>query len=187
MKTMILGTAAALLIGSTAFAPVQAIARDRVVVVREAPPAPRNEMVPHARRGYEWVPGYWNWTGHRYAWTRGHWERVRHGYVYHRPEWQQRDNGWYMDRGGWRRGERADGMSDRDRDGVPNRFDHGRIIQTANKHRLSARGGPLPIAHSTLPFSRTTFETALLAVSCNPSRRMCSLSQSDRVAPGPSL
>lgn len=122
MKTTILGTAAALLIGSAALAPTQVFARD-VVVVRTAPPAPRNEAVPHARRGFEWVPGYWNWNGHRYIWMRGHWERVRHGYVYHRPEWRQDGDRWQMERGGWRRGERADGMSDRDRDGVPNRYD----------------------------------------------------------------
>ena len=85
MKTMILGTAAALLIGSAALAPVQAIARD-VVVVRTAPPGPRHESVPHARRGYEWLPGYWNWNGHRYIWMRGHWERARHNMTPHRTK-----------------------------------------------------------------------------------------------------
>lgn len=88
-----------------------------------APPAPRHESVPQARRGYEWVAGYWNWNGRRHVWTRGLWERVRKGYAYHRPEWQQGNNGWTLNRGGWQRGERADGRSDRDRDGVPNRAD----------------------------------------------------------------
>jgi hypothetical protein len=123
MKTTIIGTAVALLISTAAFAPTQAFARDSVVVVRTAPPPPRNETVPHARRGYEWVPGYWNYTGHRYAWTRGHWERARNGYVYHRPEWTQDNGSWRMNRGGWQHGERADGRSDRDHDGVPNRDD----------------------------------------------------------------
>jgi hypothetical protein len=124
MKTKtILAAVAALLIGSAAFAPVQAFARDSVVVVRTAPPAPRHESVPQARRGYEWVPGYWNWNGRRHVWTRGHWERARRGYVYHQPEWRQDGNSWRMNRGGWQRGERADGRSDRDRDGVPNRYD----------------------------------------------------------------
>lgn len=123
MKTTVLGTAVALLISTAAFAPVQAFARDSVVIVRNAPPPPRHESVPHARRGYEWAPGYWNWNGHRHVWVRGHWERARHGYVYHRPEWQQGDDGWRMNRGGWQRGERADGRSDRDHDGVPNRYD----------------------------------------------------------------
>ncbi len=124
MKATILGTAAALLIGSAAFAPAQAAQRDSVIVVRTAPPPPRNEAVPHARRGYEWVAGYWNWTGRRHVWTAGHWERVRKGYVYQQPRWEQRDDGgWRMQRGGWQRGERADGRSDRDGDGVPNRYD----------------------------------------------------------------
>lgn len=124
MKTKtILATAAAVLIGAAAFAPVQAIARDKIVVVRTAPPPARHESVPHARRGYEWIPGYWNWTGRRHVWTRGHWERARRGYVYHRPEWVQDGERWHMNRGGWQRGERADGRSDRDHDGVPNRDD----------------------------------------------------------------
>jgi hypothetical protein len=124
MKTKtILAAATAMLIGAAAFAPVQAIARDNVVVVRTAPPPPRHESVPHARRGYEWVPGYWNWTGRRHVWTSGHWERARAGYVYHRPEWVQDGERWHMNRGGWQRGERADGCSDRDHDGVPNRDD----------------------------------------------------------------
>jgi hypothetical protein len=119
----ILATAAALLIGSAAFAPIQAIARDNIVVVRTAPPAPRHESVPQARRGYEWVPGNWNWSGRRYVWTRGHWEKARRGYVYHQPAWVQDGDRWHMNRGGWQRGERADGRSDRDHDGVPNRDD----------------------------------------------------------------
>ncbi len=122
MKT-ILATAAALLIGSAAFVPVQAVAQGNVVIVRTAPPPPRHESAPHARRGYVWVEGYWNWNGRRHVWTRGHWERARKGYAYHRPEWQQGDDGWRLNRGGWHRGERADGRSDRDRDGVPNRYD----------------------------------------------------------------
>jgi hypothetical protein len=114
----ILCAAAAALISTAAFVPAQAFAKgDSVIVVRTAPPAPRHEAVPHARRGYEWAPGYWNWNGHRYTWVKGHWERARKGYAFHRPEWRQGDNGWELDRGGWRRG-------DRDGDGVPNRFDN---------------------------------------------------------------
>lgn len=112
----ILFAAAAAVISSAAFVPVQSFAADRVVVIREAPPAPRQEVVPAARRGYEWAPGYWDYAGHRYVWVKGHWERSRAGYAYRRPEWRQGSNGWEMDRGGWRRG-------DRDGDGVPNRDD----------------------------------------------------------------
>ena len=114
MKRIFIATAAAL-ISTAAVLPAQAFARD-VVVVRTAPPPPRHEVVPVARHGYEWAPGYWNWNGHRYVWVRGHWERVRPGYVWHRPEWRQGDRGWEMVHGGWHRG-------DRDGDGVPNRAD----------------------------------------------------------------
>ena len=117
----ILVTLAAAVISTAAFAPVAQAQHNRteVIVVQKAPPPLRREAVPAARRGYEWIPGYWNWTGRRYVWTKGHYERVRRGYVYARPEWRQGDNGWTMERGGWRRG-------DRDQDGVPNRMDRDR-------------------------------------------------------------
>jgi hypothetical protein len=117
MKRFIIA-AAAVLIGSSVLAPIQAVARDHVLAVRVAPPEPRHEAVPPARRGYEWAPGFWNWNGHRYTWTRGHWERARTGYVFHPTTWEQGDGGWRQNRGGWVRGER-----DRDHDGVPNRVD----------------------------------------------------------------
>jgi len=114
----ILVTVAAALISTAAFAPVAQAQHNRteVIVVQKAPPALRREAVPAARRGYEWIPGYWNWTGRKYVWTRGHYEKVRRGYVYARPEWRQGDNGWTLQRGGWRAG-------DRDGDGVRNRDD----------------------------------------------------------------
>ncbi|MES2261173.1 MAG: YXWGXW repeat-containing protein [Pseudomonadota bacterium] len=90
-----------------------------VIVVRTAPPAPRSERVPEARRGYVWAPGYWNWSGNRYVWKRGSWVRERHGYVYHAPTWQERDGRWAMQRGSWERGPNGD----RDHDGVRNRDD----------------------------------------------------------------
>jgi hypothetical protein len=101
MKRILFATTAAL-ISTAAYLPLQASAAGAVIVVHDAPP-PRHEVVPHARRGYEWAPGYWNWNGHRYVWSAGHWERVRRGYAWHRPEWRQGDRGWELDRGGWRR------------------------------------------------------------------------------------
>ncbi len=107
----------------------------RQVAIVNAPPAPRYERVPAARRGYEWTPGYWNWNGRRHVWTKGHWERARAGHYYQRPEWQQGNNGWQLNRGGWQRGERHDkrhdanrgnGRGDRDHDGVANRVDRDR-------------------------------------------------------------
>ncbi|MBQ5942398.1 MULTISPECIES: YXWGXW repeat-containing protein [unclassified Massilia] len=124
MKSILAATAA-VLIGTAAFTPAQADAaiHTEVVVVHKAPPASRHEAVPAARRGYDWVPGYWDWNGRRHVWVSGHWERDRPGYAYQRPEWRRDSSGWYLERGGWRHGERVAARRDRDGDGVPNRFD----------------------------------------------------------------
>ena len=126
MKSILAATAA-VLISTAAFTPVEAVAQSRteVIVVQKAPPALRREAIPAARRGYEWVPGYWAWNGRRYTWERGHWERTRRGYVYAQPVWRQDRNGWYFERGGWQRGDRAD-RRDRDGDGVRNANDRDR-------------------------------------------------------------
>jgi hypothetical protein len=104
-----------------------------------APPAPRWERTPHARRGYIWSPGHWAWQGNRHEWVTGVWIAERPGYVYTAPSWSQRDGRWEMDQGQWRRHDRDhDGIPDRydrnnnsarrdqDRDGVPDRFDKDR-------------------------------------------------------------
>jgi hypothetical protein len=99
------------------------------IVVRVAPPAPRYEAVPGPRRGWVWVPGYWDWRGHRYAWVQGRWVRERPGYVYYGPRWVERGGRGHMERGRWGRRDRdPHGIPnrfdrDRDNDGVPNRFD----------------------------------------------------------------
>ncbi|WP_338760783.1 YXWGXW repeat-containing protein [Massilia sp. METH4] len=97
-----------------------ALAATEIVVVRKAPPPPRHEVVPQARHGYVWTPGYWNWNGHRYAWVRGKYVKARAGYHWAAPSWRERDGRWQLTRGAWQRG-------DRDHDGIPNRYDrhHG--------------------------------------------------------------
>ena len=94
--------------------PATSVAAD--VYFRVAPPAPRVEVVPAPRSGYLWAPGYWDARGSRHRWVRGHWERERRGYRFSEPRWVERDNRWHLERPRWQRG-------DRDRDGVPNRFD----------------------------------------------------------------
>jgi YXWGXW repeat-containing protein len=91
------------------------------VYVQVAPPPPRHEVVPAPRPGRVWVPGHWEWRGHRHVWIGGMWMTERHGYAYRQPEWKEHDGRWEYRRGGW----------DRDGDGVPNRFDH----QPNNPHR----------------------------------------------------
>ena len=91
----ILFTVAAAIISTAAFAPVAHAqhTRTEVIIVEKAPPALRREAVPAARRGYEWIPGYWDWNGRRYTWVKGHHECVRAGYVYNRTEWRRRRAG----------------------------------------------------------------------------------------------
>lgn len=84
-----------------------------VLVQYGAPPPPRREAVPAARRGMAWVPGHWEWRGHRHVWMKGYWVKARPGYHYREPRWQDNGGRWEMQRGGW----------DRDGDGVPNRND----------------------------------------------------------------
>lgn len=94
--------AAIIALSSAAFLPAQSMAQVGVsVVIGNAPPPPRVEAVPQARRGYVWAPGYWNWDGRRHVWLGGHWEPERAGYVYQRPEWVREDGGWRMNNGGW--------------------------------------------------------------------------------------
>jgi len=113
IKKLILGSLVAAAVGGFA---LPASARSNVdVYVNVGPPPPAYyEAVPAPRAGWVWVPGYWDWRGHRHHWVGGHWVRARHGYAYHVPHWYQSGGRWYVSRGGWR---------DSDHDGVPNRYD----------------------------------------------------------------
>ena len=93
-----------------------AIPAAAAIYVRTAPPDARVEVVPEARRGYVWTPGYWNWNGRRHVWVSGAWLRERHGYSYNHARWVERDGRWRLENRRWSRG-------DRDGDGVPNRVD----------------------------------------------------------------
>ena len=108
LKRILLAAAIAASFG-TISAPV--LARD--IIVQVAPPAPRQETVPQARRGQVWAPGHWEWNGRRYVWAQGHFVRERRGYAYHEPRWEERNGKWHYSAGNWRRG-------DRDGDGVRN-------------------------------------------------------------------
>jgi hypothetical protein len=108
---------AAMLAGS--LGSVSLPATSAVIVVQRAPPPLRAERAPPPRRGYVWVPGYWDWRSHRHLWVKGTWMRDRPGYTYRQPKWEERDGRWQMERGNWTRSRR-----DRDGDGVPNRLDN---------------------------------------------------------------
>jgi len=95
---------------------VPTVATAATVWVRTAPPPPREEAVPAPRRGYVWVPGYWDWNGRRHMWHGGVWMKERRGYVYTQPAWVEHEDRWEFRRGAWARG-------DADHDGVPNGVD----------------------------------------------------------------
>lgn len=110
---------AALIALGAAFAPLPALAQtDFQLYIGSAPPAPMYERIPVARHGQVWAPGYWEWRGHRHHWVPGHYIVARPGYVYAPPHWRQRQGRWYMEPARWNQHGR-----DRDRDGVPDRFE----------------------------------------------------------------
>lgn len=129
MKSIL--TAAALMIATTSatFLPQQAHAQVNFnIIIGDAPPPPRYEVVPAGRPGYLWAPGFWSWDGRRHVWQEGHWERARQGEIYVRPEWVRVDNGWRLREGGWRRDAqpRHESRDSYDRHEHHERHDHGR-------------------------------------------------------------
>lgn len=116
---------AALAVSSIGVIPVAASA---AIIVTEAPPAPRHEVVPHERHGYVWAPGYWDYRRGHYVWVQGHWVKEKRGMYWHPNRWEQREGRWEMRGGRWDRERYVEnrGMGDRDHDGVPNRVDRDR-------------------------------------------------------------
>jgi len=75
----------------------------QTIVIREAPPPPRHELVPPPRPGYIWTPGRYTYQGRHYVWVEGSWMRARPGYRYHPGGWEHRGRGWGWREGGWGR------------------------------------------------------------------------------------
>ena len=101
MKSLKARIAAGLLLGSLA---APAFARvDVAVVIGVPPPAPILEVVPVARPGYVWVPGYWAWHRDRHIWIRGHWVVARPGQIWVPDRWVQAGPHWQLHRGRWER------------------------------------------------------------------------------------
>ncbi|MFM9436973.1 hypothetical protein ACFDR9_004060 [Janthinobacterium sp. CG_23.3] len=94
--------AAMLAISSAAFLPTQAMAQiDVNIAISDAPPPPRFESAPQARRGYVWAPGYWNWDGRRHVWAAGQWQPERQGSQYRPAQWVRENDGWRLNQSGW--------------------------------------------------------------------------------------
>ena len=80
------------------------VVRDRGgvdVVVR--PPAPKVVVVPSARAGYVWAPGYWRWNGRDHIWVDGTWMRERQGERWVPAHWEERGDRWHFEEGHWER------------------------------------------------------------------------------------
>jgi WXXGXW repeat (2 copies) len=133
---------AALILAGAAAAPLPSLAASNVsLYIGSAPPAPVYERVPPPRRGYVWAPGYWNWSGHRHVWVPGYWVVERPGYVYNPPVWYQGGGGWYMQPARWAPyGGYERGYRDRNHDGIPDRYEHGRVVP--NRYDRDGDGVP---------------------------------------------
>ena len=69
--------------------------------VNVAPPPPPEEVVPEARVGYVWAPGYYNYDGHRHVWVNGHYIHERRGHHWVADRWDEHDGRWHHERGHW--------------------------------------------------------------------------------------
>ena len=67
------------------------------------PPAPVYEVVPVARAGYVWAPGFWRWDGGRHVWAAGHWMEERRGYHWVPDRWAHGGATWRHEVGHWDR------------------------------------------------------------------------------------
>ncbi|WLI09337.1 MULTISPECIES: YXWGXW repeat-containing protein [Pseudomonas] len=71
------------------------------VIIREAPPPQRVEMVPVERPGYAWDRGHWRWEGRGYAWVPGHWQPVMRNARWEPGHWEAHGPNWYWREGHW--------------------------------------------------------------------------------------
>jgi hypothetical protein len=74
-----------------------------VVDVDVAPPPAQVEVVPAARVGFVWAPGFWRWDGGRHVWVGGHWEHEHPGQHWVADHWVQAGPHWHYERGHWAR------------------------------------------------------------------------------------
>jgi WXXGXW repeat (2 copies) len=73
------------------------------IITDVAPPPLRAENMGHARDGYVWAPGHWEWTGQAYRWVGGSW-LVEHGRArWIADQWQPTGTQWRFIPGHWER------------------------------------------------------------------------------------
>jgi hypothetical protein len=98
-----LGTILLTLLSTGCARPVVATAPARTIVVRESPPAPREEVIGVApSTDHVWVRGYWLRSNNRWAWVPGHYERrPRAGVAWVEGHWDRTSRGWVWTPGHW--------------------------------------------------------------------------------------
>ena len=67
------------------------------------PPAVQYEVVPVAREGYIWSPGYYNYENDKHVWVNGESVRMREGYSYQPNRWVESNGRWNLERSRWDR------------------------------------------------------------------------------------
>ena len=71
------------------------------IIIQQAPPPPRVEMVPVERPGYAWDRGHWRWEGGGYGWVPGHWQPVMRHARWEPGHWEAHGPNWYWREGHW--------------------------------------------------------------------------------------
>lgn len=85
-------------------APAVITSTPALIVVQEAPPGPRTEIIGVApSTQHVWAPGYYEWNGKRYVWKPGDWvKRPRTGATWVEGHWEKRPAGWTWVPGHWK-------------------------------------------------------------------------------------
>jgi len=85
------------------YEPVVATTTTGEVIVTEAPPAPRTEVIGVApSTSHVWVPGYWSYQNGRWVWIKGHYEvRPRLNATWVPGHWDRTTRGWAWTPGHW--------------------------------------------------------------------------------------
>jgi hypothetical protein len=100
MKRLLIVTITAISLSTLSLGmPGRALAHE--VYTDQTPPPPREFQPPHARDGYVWAPGFWDWNGKNFHWVNGTWlveRRARHWVADH---WEQNEARWHFVPGRW--------------------------------------------------------------------------------------
>ena len=74
------------------------------LVVEQAPPAPRVEVIPAPPSpNHVWIGGVWSWRDGRHVWLAGHYVVRPHPHaVWVAARWEHRPHGWVWVEGSWR-------------------------------------------------------------------------------------